>query len=543
MSFRIKHIIFILLLNILGLQSFSQNTFESINIKEDFDYYNWDWPRKYSLYTIDPNKDWNTFGDGLSKVLDGFIDLFIATKDKAYLYKFILQSLCIIENRNDINPYAEARTPKWTETDQSTYADGYITASFAKFIFLVRVIDSSLINTPLYQFEELDPEKYTENTKYCNFSGIKFNSFGEYADWLEKRTRETIDFFVYGGLWDYNRGILQPPGEELVINMQTGFARTLLFLGLSTDNPEYLLMADTLAYLHQSTVRFYDRCEKIRYENPVFILNPKNDSYWWYHNGWRLAYTSCRKFSIRRSPSYVGYTKYIEDVSHGKIVMMFPYEYLKFRQNQNYFSSTDMRRFRNTFVYNLYDYGNYKIAVDGSVGTTYAEEKYNAERLEIIKKTNAIAFANFAEFDYPDDTLKVLDITMKEYKEQLNNLNLTPRWYGGQKSLDHAQMVLYQWTYYNPSLTLYSRNLVYDQDFFSKASLTIEPRFVRGTKSYPVFAEPFIFTDSLPTDRFLIDSGVKVNITAKESIRIKPGFYAKKGSICRIKIISDKDKE
>jgi hypothetical protein len=186
---------------------------------------------------------------------------------------------------------------------------------------------------------------------------------------------------------------------------------------------------------------------------------------------------------------------------------------------------------------------NYKIAVDGSVGTTYAEEKYSAERLEIIKKTNAIAFANFAEFDYPDDTLKVLDITMKEYKEQLNNLNLTPRWYGGQKSLDHAQMVLYQWTYYNPSLTLYSRNLVYDQDFFSKASLTIEPRFVRGTKSYPVFAEPFIFTDSLPTDRFLIDSGVKVNITAKESIRIKPGFYAKKGSICRIKIISDKDKE
>ncbi|MFQ3579758.1 MAG: 3-coathanger stack domain-containing protein, partial [Bacteroidales bacterium] len=112
-----------------------------------------------------------------------------------------------------------------------------------------------------------------------------------------------------------------------------------------------------------------------------------------------------------------------------------------------------------------------------------------------------------------------------------------------QKSLDHAQIVLFQWTNFNPSLTLYARNVVYDQDFFSKSSLTIDPRFVRGTKTYPVFAEPFVFTDSLTNDRFVIDSGVKVNITAKESIRIKPGFYAKKGSTCRIKIISEAEKE
>lgn len=539
MSIKIKNRISILsFIFIISTSVYSQVSYDTLKIKEDFDYFNRNVHLRHNLCKISPNNDWNTFGDGMSKVLDGYIDMYKATQDKAYLYKFIFQSLCIIENRNDINPETLTQTPKWTETDRSTYTDGYIIASFAKFIHLVRVLYPELINTPLYQFDEINPEKYELNSCYCNYTNRRFQTFGEYIDWLEDRARETLDFFVFGGLWDYKRGILQPPDDELVINMQTGFARALLFLGLSTQNNQYSLMADTLAYLHKSIVKFHDKCNNIKYSKPVFILDTLKDSYWWYHNGWKIPLGSkgCVKSIFQRSPSYEKYTNFIEDVSHGTIVMMFPFEYYMYKSTDKFFSDIDMRKFRNTFVYNIYDNGNYNIGVDGSKGNTYPEIKYREEKLEIIRKTSAIGFAYYAFFDKENDTIKAEDIIFNDYIKLLHNSDSIPKWYGGQKTMGHAQLVFYQWQKHNPSLYLYSRNIVYNQDFISKNSIIIDPQYKRGGKFFPTYAEPFVFLDGGNTNRFVIEPNVKVNIVAKKSVIIKQGFHAKKGSFCRITI-------
>lgn len=518
--------------------------YDTVCVKEDYDFYTENIVfNGYKLCTLHPDKDWNTFGDGVSKIIDGYVDMYLATKDKAYLYKFMHQSLCIIENRNDLNPEATAKTPKWSESTSSTYVDGYVIGSFARFVHLIKVLEPELRNVEMYQFEELNPDLYAPNTCNCNYTGKKFMTFGEYAEWLEDRTRETLDYFVKGGLWDYKSGV-QQPGGELIINMQTGFARCLLFTGLSSGNKEYLRMADTIASLHKSQVIFSDKCTKQKYKAPVFRLNRENNSYWWYHQGWRISYRECARSLFLKEPNFNVYTEYVEDVSHGTIVMAFPYEYYKYR-NGSFFTATDMLRFRNTFVYNIYDNGKYNIGVDGSNGTTYPESRYEAEQINTIKMTCALGFANWADFDFTpiSSEPQVYNIVMNDYVKILHNQYEVPKWYGGQKSMGHAQIVAQHWKRETYNLSLFNRDMVYNQDFYAPGKIVIDPKYSRpkiaGSKN--PYAHPKVFTDGGPLNRFVIEPEVTVNITAKQSVHIKQGFYAKKGSVVRIKVEEEED--
>ncbi len=520
----------------------SAQDYDSLCVKEDYDFYTENIIfGSYKLCTLSPNEDWNIFGDGVSKIIDGYIDVYLATKDKAYLYKFVHQSMCIIENRNDINPEATAKTPKWSEGTSSTYVDGYVLGSLSRFVHLVKVLEPELMDIELYQFAELNPDLYEPNTCNCNYTGKRFKTFGEYAQWLEDRVRETLDYFVYGGLWDYKKGMLQP-GGELIINMQTGFARSLLFTGLSSTNKEYLRMADTIASLHKSTVVMNDRCTKQKYKAPVFRLNKENNSYWWYHAGWRVLYRECAKSLFIKVPSYNSYTEFMEDVSHGTIVMTFPYEYYKYGTGK-FFTATDMIRFRNTFIYNLYDNGNYNLGVDGSNGTTYPETRYKEEQLTAMRQSSALGFANWADFDSEQISSEpqVYNIVMNDYIKLLVNKDEVPKWYGGQKSMGHAQILAQQWKRETYNLSLYNRDMVYNQDFYAPGKILIDPKYNRPkiNPSKKPFALPKTFVDGENFDRFVIEPGVEVNISAKESVRIKQGFYAKKGSQLRIGLVKD----
>lgn len=538
---KLKYILICLSLLIVFSKSFAQD-YDTIAMKEDFDFYSENLIfNGYKICSIHPDKDWNTFGDAISKIIDGYIDMYLATKDKAYLYKVVHQSLCIIENRNDINPEASTKTPKWTETEMSTYTDGYIIGAFSRFIYLVRILEPDLINEPLFLFEEINPDTYSPNTCNCNYTKTKFNTFGEYTDWLEKRTRETLDYFVYGGLWSYEKGMLQPTGT-LIINMQTGFARSLLYLGLSTDNKEYLRMADTIAALHKTPVRFNDACAKRRYNAPVLRLNRDKNSYWWYHSGWSVSYRECFRSLFIKEPNFNAYTQYIEDVNHGMMVMLFPYEYYKYRGG-SIFTQTDMLRFRNTFVYNLYDNGKYNIGVDGSNGTTYPEARYDAEQMKSIKYTGAISFASWSEFDSlaQENSPKAYDIIMHDYLALFYNKSKVDDYYRGQKCFGHAQLVNLQWHREKVSLTLFNRDMVYNQDFVVPGSLTIDPTTNRNAinTSKKPFAHPKDFTDSRELNRFVIEPEIEVNLKAGDSIRIKKGFYVKKGAKFKASIVTE----
>ncbi len=124
------------------------STFEqlygSIKIKEDFDTYNAMIVNNYNPCGISPTGDGDSFGDGMSFILDGYITMYRTTGDKAYLFKFIIQSLCIMENRHDFAGLnSEAR---WTD---ATYQNGYIIGPFCiKIVKLLRTsIGDYLVNT------------------------------------------------------------------------------------------------------------------------------------------------------------------------------------------------------------------------------------------------------------------------------------------------------------------------------------------------------------------------------------------------------------
>lgn len=543
----LKHIFLVFVLSFILIFSKAQS-YDSISLKEDFDFYSellvFD---TYNLCSLDPNKDWNIFGDGISKIIDGYIDMYLTTKDKAYLYKFIHQSLCIVRNRNDIHPEAIAKTPKWTETEMSTYTDGYVLGVFSRFIFLVKIDQPELMQMPLYQFDEIIPDKFQQYTCNCNFTGIKFETLGEYVNWLEKRTRETLDYFVYGGLWSDETGMLQPSGT-LVVNMQIGFARSLLYLGLCTDNSEYLAMADTIAKLFKKTVKINDPCTKQKYSAPAFIYDSTKNSYWWYHYGWTVSKRECLRSAFIKVGNYNTFTEFVEDASHGAMVMIFPFEHYKYRQNIA-FNSNDMLRFRNTFVNNVYNNGNYKMSVDGSDRKNYLDTKYNKTDLAALTANLALYYSEWAEFDYlsQDTTNTVYKITFNDYLNQYYNKNQRLSQYRGQTCYGHAKLINQQWKKENFSLTIFNRDMVYDQDFYAPANIVINPKYKRNTSATSIkpFAHPKDFLDNEKNiNRFVIEQDVEVNLRAGNSISLKQGFYVKKGAKFSAKIIqSEKHSE
>jgi len=78
----------VLVIKILEAQNYSV-----IPIKEEFDLYNqnrvFNGNSAYKPSTADPNSDGGTFGDGMAKILKGYITMYKTTKNKAYLYKCI----------------------------------------------------------------------------------------------------------------------------------------------------------------------------------------------------------------------------------------------------------------------------------------------------------------------------------------------------------------------------------------------------------------------------------------------------------------------
>ena len=87
---------------------YTQNYYE-FPIKEEFDLFNriYDGNKNYCSINI----SWNSpdsvakysarYGDGLSKTLQGYLEMHALTGDDAYLYKFMLEAMCMMEHRAD----------------------------------------------------------------------------------------------------------------------------------------------------------------------------------------------------------------------------------------------------------------------------------------------------------------------------------------------------------------------------------------------------------------------------------------------------------
>ena len=122
----------IIIFFLVALSCFQINTqSQSLPLKEEYDTYNhhrvtstfYNNAIPPTLDTYNPcykdfQSDATIFGDGMAKVLEGYIVMFEATGDKAYLNKFVLQSLCIMENRHDFNTPFCKNEPRWVDEDK-----------------------------------------------------------------------------------------------------------------------------------------------------------------------------------------------------------------------------------------------------------------------------------------------------------------------------------------------------------------------------------------------------------------------------------------
>lgn len=506
-----KLIYFLTFLLLCSLNLYSQN-YQDIPVKEDYDTYNSNVIISYHPCNIASNNDASIYGDGMSKILEGYLTMYKTTGDKAYLYKFVIQSLCMVSNRHDY--VGDEVAPRWS---YAMYHDGYIIAAFSKFSYLVKIELPELFDTPLYQFEEIANNNFNQT----------FLTFGEYANWLQNRVGETIYWFLDNGYWDNALGMKKSPNSDLPaeINMQIGFARAFLFNGLTANNQDFLDKASLYANLFKNNIYFYDRCEDEIYDFSLFRINDDN-AYWWYHNGWKIPQRNCWSthfpFYHTNEPEYSGYTAYIEDVSHGAIVSWLPYDYY-FYQPNTIFTTDDLIRFRNTFTKNLYDNGEFHTGVDGSDDNTYidAREDYSYETIEALRHLNSLAYMQYYLFDGLDETASepnVYDIVMNFY---INELSYYLSDYRGQGNKGHAEVVQAQWERENYNLTLYNREIVYDQDFTAKNNLTVVPQEANGNS----YADP-----TISEQKFTVKAGTSVTMTAGNVIELGPSFETEIGA-------------
>jgi hypothetical protein len=513
----------------------------NIEIKEQYDYthskalYNGTYSGVLSYIESTSPLNQYAYGEQLGFALESHINMYKTTGDKAYLIKFINQSLIIISWRNTNYKF-----------NSYLYMDGVLLWAMAHFCNLVLyqepalsnfILPNSVLNIPTSTFApNILPSQ-------------SFYTFGYIANWLIQKQVETFDVIINDHWMSDQLGFKGDVTDNypMGINMQAGFGGALLYLGqLSSNLPSYSGLASyldkgaALARLYKTTFDLRDNCSCQTFPNSLLQIT-SNNSYWWYHSGWRIEQNSdacastCFPFLHINQPKYEEYTRYIEDISHGVTTMILPYvayELNLYTYNTYPFTITDMVRFRNMFTKNIFD-GNlvspgFHNAVNGADAPIYPP---NYDNQFNVLKYSSLSYIPLYKFDGVDATAtspNVYDIVLNFFANEVHNnpTNVT----AGMDLNGLAQVVDAQWDRECVNLTLYNRELVYNQDFIVKNNLIINPAAsdnFHQSGDYS-FAEPII-----NQDKFIINSNISSNFVSGEKIIGKPGFHAKHGSSVR----------
>lgn len=341
-----KHIKILLIHLILCLNNLSwgQN-YSTYQIKEQYDKHNnFLVDIGYHPCNISPSNIADSYGDGMSYVLESYIKMYQTTKDKAYLIKFINNSICIFENRKD--DLGISTEPRWGNS--SMYQDGLIMWPMAHFYHLIWTEEPSLASLVIPQIP---------NTKITNNSfNSSFPTYGDYANWIRNRIDQTLVWYTYTeGYWGDDGRCYTPDAHPSsstraqVINQQAGFACTLFYLGETDPNTDYSHKAARIGLAHKGSYiekHPISGCSITSSHSYPVLKLLSNNSYVWKTNGWREV--TCNEFQAG--------TNDYEDISHAVQVLIFPRAiHNKLTSSGNMiFDDNDMVRFKNMFLYNIF---------------------------------------------------------------------------------------------------------------------------------------------------------------------------------------------
>ena len=486
---------------------------------------------------------WNT-GNSESWRLLSFLNLYEATNDKAYLIKFINLTIKIQNARQDkLHPNNSAYPPKWTlDTDndcgknnngiECTYFNSLLIYPMAKFVNMV-IQNPGLYNTNLPLSIVLEEQMQPTST---------ILGYGDFALWLGARVEETI-LYMNIGYWDNAYGIKKTGknNDDLPadINMQAPYGCALLYMGLTNTNFGYgnnratfLYQAQIIASHIKGNINI-NSCNASYHFPLLRTMANNNNSYFWYHRGWRLEKENC--FLAPDKPSVVKYIELVEDVSHGAMDLWFVkacYEVQLAPCNTctPYFTSTEMERFRNTFTKNIYytnaTGGHFHNTVNGlDNGFAGGEDcvPYCPTDFYWKEVTNWMPLYQFDGNSLPN----VYDVLLQHTIGVISPTNTNPI-VGGQGFLGLSEVIKAQWDKECVNLTLYNRKNIYDQDFNVKNTIVVAPQQVDDFNQLNAnsFADPLI-----TNNKFTIEPNVAVNMTAGKRIELLPGFETKTGAI------------
>jgi len=222
-----------------------------------------------------------------------------------------------------------------------------------------------------------------------------------------------------------------------------------------------------------------------------------DNAYWWYSNGWRQARTVCY-CPLKIEPfSYYNYVHVIgvEDASHAITDLFFimaAHELgLTSTTGLPFAIDAEMIRWRNTFVKNIYNNSLstptnavFKNLVDGNNQNGSVPPEADCSNATGIYsdgncyKKEMTAYMPLYLFDNADASAytppSVYTILMDLYKNEILT-NIGNMHGGGVAFYGLGEVIRAQWHKECFDLNLYNRELVYDQNFYAKHNLTINP--------------------------------------------------------------------
>lgn len=475
-----------------------------------------------------------TYANGMAHVLRSYVQMYKATGDLAYLFRFVDRAICMRENRWDalgieqnlfytMHDY-EFDQPHWAKHDPG--GDGNIIAAMAQFAYLVQIEKPELMSVVIPQFED---------THIAQSELGPWTTLDDFTDDLVTWINETMNIYAWTpGYWindTYCFSASPSPPEEAqyttFINLQGPMGAALYYLGQLNTSDWYTHWAAAIAARYNSLV--YDQV----------------DCYWEpFH--WTNSNTSLRDVTEFDNGAsrwrYVGWAPKIcggdndndfdyEDISHAITTLLTPRTVHHVALENTdlddvvYFGDTEMLRYRNTFTQNIYaglddvECPIFHSAVDGDDVIDYrgADKGYDYDGLGTLN-TRALAYMWLSEFDYLGDAPNVYDILMDFYARRYRSYDEPVTEYVELYGL--ADAVTAQWERECFDLTLFNRKLNYDQNFAAKHDLTIDPNGGFGRS----FADPIITTPD-----FEIESAVTSELRAGNSIHLLPGFHAIQG--------------
>lgn len=506
-------------------------------VKEQYDHMTHKQPHgAYSgviSYIVDNSNPWSgyRYGEQVGYFLEGYLRMYETTKDKAYLIRFINLSLTAMAWRNSDFYF----TGESVGDDEVPYMNGVLLWPMAHFVHLILAENNDLAG-------QVIPNgliAYQGSTVPVNV--LPFNSNHTYASiaaWFTTRCVETMDA-VLAVHWSDESGFCH--GERIcAVNLQAGFTAALLYFGhLGNVNSMY---SGLLSYLDKAAIIASmfsgdepdDRCRCI--EGEIVLIPFANNSFWWHHNALRYKRGNCfyvcwgNMGLAVQEVDLTNHHEFVEDISHGVIDLAIPTLSNRFGLYTNGaypFLEADLVRFRNAFTKHIAQWDGmgwqFKNGVDGANGPVSSCNGCSPYPPLSTFKYAALGWMPLHAFDSSPGAASgpgVYEIVSQFYSAEVFSSPTAVS--GGLYHYGVAEVVSAQWEHECFDLTLFNRELPYDQDFAARHNLTIDPSGEAGMS----FADPRI-----PDARFTVLPGVRSTHRAGGAVIWEPGFEASYESV------------